>query len=138
MTEETKYFCIDRIIPSEHTWLADLQAIQENPTNRSPFEAVSTGKFWRPGSIIPVAFLEGTSELWERIAFYANQWVQYANINFLFDNRTDAKIRITFRQRIGTWSYIGTDALSIPHDQPTMNYDNLTASSSEYAFSYYV
>ncbi len=138
MPETTKYFCIDRTIPPEYAWLADQQAVQENSANRSPFEAVSTGKFWLLGRVLHVAFLEGTPELWERVEFYAKQWMRYANITFLFDNRADAKIRITFQRGIGTWSYIGTDALSISSDQPTMNYDSLTANSSDYAFSYYV
>jgi serralysin len=138
MQKTTKYFCIDRTIPPEYAWRADQKAIRENPANQSPFEAVSVGKRWRPGRTLHIAFLEGAPKLRQKVAFYAQQWTQYANITFLFDNRADAEIRITFQRDIGTWSYVGTDALDISPDQPTMNYDDLIANSSDYAFSYYV
>lgn len=138
MSETTKYVCIDRIISPEFAWLADQKAIKENPANQSPFEAVSVDKRWRPGRILHIAFLEGAPELQQTVAFYAQQWTRYANITFLFENRADSEIRITFQRDIGTWSYVGTDALNISSDQPTMNYDKLTVNSSDYAFSYYV
>lgn len=140
MSETTKYFCFDRTIPPEYAWRADQEAIRENPANQSPFEAVSVSKRWRPGRILHIAFLEGAPKLQQQVAFYAQQWTQYANITFLFDNRADAEIRITFQPGIGSWSCVGTDARDedIPLDQPTMNYDDLTANSSDYDFSYYV
>lgn len=140
MSKTTKFCCIDLTLPPEYAWRANQEAIRENPANQSPFEAVSVSKRWRPGRILHIAFLEGAAELQQKVAFYAQQWTSYANITFLFDNRADAEIRITFQPGIGTKSYVGTDALDkhIPPDQPTMNYDDLTANSSDYDFSYYV
>jgi serralysin len=140
MPETTEYFCVDRIVSPEDGWLANQKAIEENPENRSPFEAtLLRSRRWRPGRTLHVAFLEGPPILQQKVASYAQQWCQYANITFLFDHHPEAEIRITFQPgKTGTWSDIGTDALHIPTDQPTMNYSQLTADSPDEAFSYYV
>jgi hypothetical protein len=52
----------------------------------------------------------------------AHTWEQFANIKFLFDDDPEAEIRISFVHDPGSWSYLGTDALAIPKDQPTMNF----------------
>ncbi|GHO73944.1 hypothetical protein KSD_17150 [Ktedonobacter sp. SOSP1-85] len=140
MPETTKYFCADRIIPPEEAWLVNQKAFEETPINRSPFEAtLLRSKRWRPGRILHVAFLEGSPSLQQKVATYAQRWSQYANVTFLFDNHPEAEIRITFQPgKIGTWSYIGTDALIIPKSEPTMNYSWLTLNSLDKDFSYYV
>lgn len=139
MPETAKYFCIERTLPPEFAWQADQQARQINPANQT-FEAVLVGRRWLPGQSLYIAFLEGDPQLQQKVAFYARQWMQYANIIFLFDNHANAEIRIAFQSGIGTWSYVGTEALSpyIKPDEPTMNYDDLTVDSSGKAFSYYV
>lgn len=140
MTETTKYFCMDQNIPSEFVWIANRDAIQENPDNQPFFEAATIGRRWQPGRTLHVAFLEGSPQLQQKVASYAKQWMRYANITFLFDNHPKAEIRITFQPGAGTYSYLGTDALlpSIAPDQATMNYDDLTANSSDEVFSFYV
>ncbi|MEZ4614045.1 MAG: hypothetical protein R2867_00825 [Caldilineaceae bacterium] len=83
--------------------------------------AALTGKLWSPGRTLRVRFLDGEAAIWQRVEPFAHQWSDYANIKFAFGNDPDAEIRISFLQP-GSWSYIGTDALSIPKDQPTMNF----------------
>jgi serralysin len=138
MQETAKYFCVDRIVPPEYAWLAREKAIEENPENVSPFEAaILRSKRWKErGHTLHIAFLEGSPIVWQKVAYYAQQWCQYANITFLFDNHPEAEIRIAFQPEFtGTWSYIGTDALSIPSNEPTMNYSWLAPDSADEEFS---
>ena len=89
-----------------------------------------TGKLWRNGQTIKVRFLDGDPSVQQRVEAMARQWCDVANVTFDFSGAEDAEIRITFRQP-GSWSYIGTDALTIPVDQATMNYGWLTPLSSD-------
>ena len=98
-------------------------------TIRAELVAV-TGKLWRNGQTIKVRFLDGDPSVQRRVEQVARAWCQFANLRFEFGDAPDAEIRISFRQP-GSWSYIGTDALTIPVDQPTMNYGWLTPTSSD-------
>jgi serralysin len=51
-------------------------------------------------------------------------------ITFLLNNAPDAEIRISFRYQ-GSWSTVGTDALTVPNDQPTMNFGWLTPTTDD-------
>jgi hypothetical protein len=134
MADDTSRICFDRIVPPEYAQAARDRAIDENPANLSPFEAASVqSKLWQPGRTLRVTFLDGVSEVQEKVAHYANQWSKYANITFAFDNDPDAEIRISF-QESGSWSALGTDALVeefFPGDDPTMNYGWLTPDSTD-------
>ncbi|MEZ4674580.1 MAG: hypothetical protein R2932_10085 [Caldilineaceae bacterium] len=136
-TETVIKACLDRALPSNQLLVASRAAIAENPDNApvmprgrslpgafidSPVAlAALTGKLWSPGRTLRVRFLDGEAAIWQRVEPFAHQWSDYANIKFAFGNDPDAEIRISFLQP-GSWSYIGTDALSIPKDQPTMNF----------------
>ncbi len=142
--------CIDRALPVERMVQASRAAIGENPDNApalprgsrlpgvfidSPVAlAALTGKLWQPGRTLRVRFLEGDPAVQTRIEPFAQAWTQYANIKFVFGNDPNAEIRIAFGPS-GSWSYIGTDALSIPPAQPTMNFGWLTPATpnDEYA-----
>jgi serralysin len=137
--EVVKYFCVDRMVPPEYAWLAYEKALDENPENASGLEAaILRFRRWKKQRrILHVYFLEGSPIVRQKIAHYAQQWHQYANITFLFDNHPKSEIRIAF-QPGGTASYIGTDALIIPSNEPTMNYHDLFPDSPDEDFSYYV
>jgi len=60
-----------------------------------------------------------------KILLYANKWSQYCNISFVLTN-TDPQVRINRDPSDGYWSYLGTDVLSIPRNQPTMNLGGFT------------
>jgi hypothetical protein len=65
----------------------------------------------------------GNVELWSNVVKAGEMWRDYANINFEWVGETDrAMVRIAFMEKQGSWSYLGKDALSIPHTRPTMNY----------------
>jgi len=66
----------------------------------------------------------------------AQWWTQHANLTFEFDNAPNAEIRITFDSSDGAWSYIGTDASSIPTNQPTMNLGFLDGGTAAHEFGH--
>lgn len=113
---ETLKVCID-VLPDEETR-----------------GAVLRDKKWQPGQTLRVRFLDGDPIVQQKIEAIAHQWSQHINIRFAFGNDPDAEIRISC-QRGGSWSYIGTDALGIAKDQPTMNYGWLTPTSSDDDYS---
>lgn len=82
------------------------------------------GKYWKPGSTITVRFLNGSKTTQGRIKMAMKEWENYANIKFRFmsTGKTNVRIGVQFNRDPGSWSYIGTDALTIPQDKPTMNF----------------
>ncbi|MBC8033604.1 MAG: hypothetical protein H7Y03_05625 [Chitinophagaceae bacterium] len=81
---------------------------------------------WKPGRVIHVSFIGGNKTVKERLIRHANRWMNYANIVFDFADRKKAgDIRIAFRDD-GSWSEMGTAALSTPKNEPTMNFGWLT------------
>lgn len=82
--------------------------------------AVKKGWLWAPGQTIVIRFLDGSTRQQQLVAQYANEWRQFANINFLFDNGTPyANIRITFNGPFNS-SRIGKDALNAPRGEATV------------------
>ncbi len=142
--------CIDRDLPVDSMIEAMHKAIEENSANAPTFSSRSvqpgviplpplalaavTGKLWKPGRTLRVRFLDGDPVVQMRLQPFAHIWSQYANIKFEFGNDPAAEIRISFLQP-GSWSYIGTDALTIPKNQPTMNYGWLTQATENDEYS---
>jgi hypothetical protein len=142
--------CIDRSLPTAQLLSASRAAIAENPDNApvlprgrglpgafvdSPVAlAALTGKLWQPGRTLRVRFLDGAPDVQARVQSFAHQWSEHANIKFVFGDDSSAEIRISFTQP-GSWSYIGTDALMIPQDQPTMNFGWLTSATPNDEYS---
>ena len=96
--------------------------------------AVVITKLWRAGRTLKISFV-GTINpvVKQKIKDYAAQWLQHANLKFKFVSR-GGDIRISTKPG-GSWSYIGTDAKTIPANQATMNYGWLTAQSPDAEFS---
>lgn len=98
----------------------------------TPLAAVMlTHKRWRPGQIIRIAFLDGSPRLRARVKKYANRWLWDAGLAFRWvSDPHQSDIRITFT-RGGSWSYLGTDNLTIDKDRPTMQFGWLTEDSDD-------
>ena len=102
---------------------------------RDPFSPVSifaiTQKLW-PKRTLRIRFLEGEPEVQRKVKYYARKWTNYARMRLIFiSDNSPADIRISFEEGNGSWSYIGTDALSIEDpNEPTMNYGWLTPNTS--------
>lgn len=143
--------CIDRALPDELLLEGMHRSVTENPLNAPvinrrtlppgvmpdmprQYLAGITGKLWRPGRTLRVRFLDGDPQVQERIPPFAQVWSNFANLKFIFTTDEDAEIRISFQSQ-GSWSYIGTDALVIPKNQPTMNFGWLTRSTADDEFS---
>lgn len=124
--------CIPQLLPFEKLEEAQRLAIAENPRNepRPGTIAGIPSKFWLPGRTLRCRFLDGVVAVQDRVAEIAERWSDFANIAFDFGEHPDAEIRISFSRK-GSWSYIGTDALTIAPNEPTMNYGWLKESSSD-------
>lgn len=84
--------------------------------------ALNHNKTWATGRKLNVKFIDGSPFLRKKVEHFAHKWSNFANITFDFNQAENAEIRISF-SGIGSWSYIGTDALSISDkNTPTMNF----------------
>ena len=149
MTEPLRV-CVDRILPPDRRLEAAERAIAENPANAPipPSQAAPgslalhplsmaliTGAMWpKTGRLLRVSFLDGDPAVHARIPKHAEAWSQYANITFDFASTPAAEIRISFEDS-GSWSWVGTECLSIPKEEPTMNYGWLTPDTDEDEYS---
>ena len=124
--KQKPHVCFDRILPK------DLQRpipgiVLDLPKGNHPgLEgrtrlAFVTKKKWINGSLLRVKFVGGTAGEQDTVKKYASEWAKYGNIRFDFGNSPDSEIRIAFDDD-GSWSYIGTDCLSIPKNTHTINF----------------
>ncbi|MBF6184887.1 MULTISPECIES: M12 family metallopeptidase [Nocardia] len=106
--------------------------VGERPVNREFISAMTT-KYWRSGGVhLGVRFLDTTDRaLQDRILAHMNAWSPGANIGFHRSTAPDAEIRIARTPGDGYWSYLGTDVLQIPADEPTMNLDSFGLDTDE-------
>ena len=87
-----------------------------------------TGKRWAVGRTIKIQFLNGDPTIIAKVKQVVAEWMEYANLKFVYVN-SGGEIRINFDASGGSWSYIGTDSLTIPKDRPTMNFGWFTSST---------
>ena len=85
---------------------------------------------WQIGSTVRFYFLDGSDKLKTIVRAAINEWSAQVNLHIVEVDSSDAEIRISFKYDSGSWSFTGTDALGIPHDQPTINYGTLEQMSS--------
>lgn len=85
------------------------------------FRPGGLGKLWQAGATIRIRFLDGSVEKRDEVRKISAEWTKYANLRFEFVTTAEAEIRISFKDN-SAWSYVGTDALSIPKSEPTMNF----------------
>lgn len=145
--------CLPRVLPRAKWAAAARIASNVNPANHPPVErlvravpgfaptkaaiAVLTTKYWRGGGVkLRVGFLDSPpADLRKRILQHMNAWSKTANVLFV-ESRTDPQVRIARQggEEGGYWSYLGTDILSIPAGQPTMNLEAFAMSVPESEF----
>lgn len=91
--------------------------------------------------ILTIGFLEGSPKLQDRVLKTARRWTdpQEGGANLQFEKATDAAtadIRIAFKADDGSWSFVGTDAVSsAKKGKPTMNLGWATERASEKTFA---
>jgi len=138
--------CTPRALPEHLRVAAAERAIAHNPANRPnslivahalgpnpprPRIAVLTGKRWHTNGVkLTVGFLDNPpAALRKRILSHMNAWAKTANVQFT-ESKSHPQVRIARAgdppEMAGYWSYEGTDILSIPADEPTMNLEAFT------------
>jgi hypothetical protein len=101
--------------------------------------AVVIGRKWpAKGVQLSVSFMDSPkNDLRKRILLHMNAWGQKANVKFA-ETSGVGQVRIARlespEEEAGYWSYVGTEILEIPEDQPTMNLDGFTMQETEAEF----
>lgn len=145
--------CTPKILPRPKWISAAEKATEINPLNHPPIErlarvmpgfeprpdriAVLTTKYWHTGGVkLSVGFLDNPpADLRARILLHMNAWSKTANVNFV-ETKTNPQVRIARAggEQGGYWSYLGTDVLSIPANEATMNLEGFTMDTPESEF----
>lgn len=142
--------CTPKRLP-QNLWVPAAQAATAiNPLNHPPINrlmmvhkefsptpmsiAVMTKKFWgTKGVKLTVGFLDNPpAALKSRILSHMNAWSKTANVQFVLSN-SSPKVRIA-RAADGYWSYLGTDVLSIPANEATLNLEAFTMNTPDSEF----
>lgn len=107
-----------------------LETIQTRPELIFRFEefgllfemAAQTKKLWKPNQTLKIYFFGGQDTRTQKVIEYASIWSDHCSIKFqATDKIEEAKIRVAF-QAPSSWSYIGTDALGVSRNEPTINF----------------
>src|SRR3954471_6069166 len=153
MSVKKKIVCSPKSLPTSQLIIAARRAVEINPHNHPPLDrlaatipgfratpsriAVLTKKYWGMGGIkLTVDFIDNPpADLRKRILQHMNAWAEYANVKFV-PSATDPKVRIARMEGAdgGYWSYVGTDILGIPANDPTMNVEAFTMQTPESEF----
>jgi hypothetical protein len=75
---------------------------------------------WPNGSVLNVAFLNGSLAQKQKVEEVAPEWSHYANLKFQFVEGDKGDVRIRFSSGIAPWSFRGIEARDIPPQCPTM------------------
>ncbi len=138
--------CTPKRLPEHQRIQAAADAIAINPANRPRIDrlaalgitepqhiAVLTTKYWQGGHVaLTVGFMQSISAaLQAKILSHMNAWNHSANVAFtMAPSVRQAQVRISFAAG-GYWSYLGTDILSIPANQQTMNLEGFDRAQPE-------
>jgi hypothetical protein len=106
------------------------------PTDLVKMGVAAKDNLWQRGTVLKVGFLEGESKLHSRVIEAASQWFMNGLKLSLEHAGPGEKpqLRIAFDPNRGSWSYVGTDSLSIHPSQPTMNLGWATLDASKEDF----
>ncbi len=150
---DTIIVCTPKRLPRNRLIAAAQKAVEINPVNRAPVErlasvmkgfmptperiAVLTTKYWGPAGVkLTVGFMDNPpANLRRRILSHMNAWSRTANVKFT-ETSTDPQVRIAREGGAdgGYWSYLGTDVLSIPKNEQTMNLEGFTMNTRDSEF----
>ncbi len=150
MDDERYIGCDIKLLPEDQWVDAALTAAEENPANAPATSILALGlpqaviapehlalvtqKFWRSHGVhLTVGWLDNPpADLRRRILSHMNAWGAFADVRFS-ESAVDPQVRIS-RGDGGYWSNLGTDILSVPSDQPTMNLEGFTMNTRESEF----
>ena len=102
-----------------------------------PMGVAAKHELWCRDTVLKVRFLHGTQHLHERVMNTAQSWfldgVRLTLRHVQEGERAD--LRVAFEAQGGSWSYVGTDCLTVQPTQPTMNLGWATSDTPEVDFS---
>ena len=115
--------CYERILPSEQHFFERPRTelpVPSDPELAIPLDAVGViNKIWRKKDL-NVYFMQ-IHRREAQIMEWASEWSKHCALQFhKVDTPVGSDIRVNFKEK-GSWSYIGTDAVSIPIESFTMN-----------------
>lgn len=121
-----------RLNPANRPLLSDVPMPDGDLSVITPLHlAVLTGRYWQAGTTLTVDWLDNPStECRRKILENFRFWTLFANITVV-ESRIDPMVRVARQPGDGYWSYLGTDILHIPREQPTMNLDSFTEKTIE-------
>jgi serralysin len=90
---------------------------------------------WDQGKTLTVFLINPSPIVGAKVQEKALQWNQYSGVKFQFVSQRPADIRVSFNPDGTSWSYVGTDCVTVPSDQPTMNFGWLTDTTDDGEFS---
>lgn len=146
--------CSIKMLPKDKWIKAADNAVVHNPINRpnisqmmrgmrgvtlsKPHLAVLTTKYWGvKGVKLRVGFIDPASAaLKKKILSHMNAWGKFSNVQFVLSTNKP-QVRISFSTPPpdnGYWSYLGTDILSVPANEPTMNLDGFSMNTPDSEF----
>lgn len=147
--------CRPKSLPPAKLAAAERRAVEVNPENaterrtvaRTPagrrggprrIVVVVARKWPSKGVRLSVSFLDNPSvALRSRILSHMNAWGEHANVLFS-ETEGVGEVRIARLdsppEMSGFWSYLGTEILDAPEDEPTLNLQGFTARTSEAKF----
>jgi hypothetical protein len=150
----TPIVCTPRLLPRDRWLIAAQRAVEINPANQpnpalitaalgpNPAKeriAVMIGRRWHTDGVkLTVGFMDSPpADLRKRILQHMNAWAKSANVEFTESN-VNPQVRIARADSppamAGYWSYLGTEILEIPPDEPTMNLEAFTMQTPESEF----
>ena len=153
LDKATVLLCADKVLPAERLEMGFTAAVKEDRGNDvlgafrttravdkpapvgTPRAAIAYAKKWAQNRVLKIKFLESQAEVRKRVRQHAQHWSEHVNIKFQFVETGMAEIRIAFERSLGSWSYMGTDNLTIPSERPTMNFGWLYPDSDEQTYS---
>jgi hypothetical protein len=93
---------------------------EQRAASRRP-KVGDSAKLWDVESELTIGFFKGSAKIKRWIEEAVMQWVEYANLKFVFTDVSKATIRVGFDQE-GSWAYLGKQALDVPAAEPTCNF----------------
>jgi Astacin (Peptidase family M12A) len=151
----TPLVCTPKSLPLHKQVAAARRAIELNPNNQPHPHLVSralaggpggparlallVGRRWPTAGVsLTVKFLDGPpADLRARLLLHMNAWGKTANVQFRETNG-QGQVRVARLhsppEMAGFWSYVGTEILDAPADEPTMNFEDFTMEMPESEF----
>ena len=147
--------CTPKSLPLHQQVAAAEEAIRINPANQPPMTGAArafsntpldrarlsllVARRWPATGIrLTVGFMDNPpADLRARILLHMNAWGKTANVAFT-ESSTNPKVRIARANSppdlAGYWSWLGTEILQIPANEPTMNLEAFTMNTPESEF----